>query len=137
MGDKSGATGAIHILAALLTPEIPGCVPGLRLARERTGAAADVERMVAMRSEGRCVWRTCRGRCRVTWRRTDCIGLWSGAYSLESRHGPSSPVVPLPETKKPETLKALAATGRQMTKAAQMLGISRMTLYRRMGEYGL
>jgi transcriptional regulator of acetoin/glycerol metabolism len=46
-------------------------------------------------------------------------------------------VVPLPETKKPETLKALAATGRQMTKAAQMLGISRMTLYRRMGEYGL
>jgi transcriptional regulator of acetoin/glycerol metabolism len=55
----------------------------------------------------------------------------------EFRRMDGLPVIPLPETEKHEIAKALQATNRRMAKTAQMLGISRTTLYRRMREYGL
>jgi DNA-binding NtrC family response regulator len=55
----------------------------------------------------------------------------------EFRQGVLFPVIPLPEKEKQEIVKALQATNRQMAKTAQLLGISRTTLYRRMREYGL
>jgi transcriptional regulator of acetoin/glycerol metabolism len=59
------------------------------------------------------------------------------AHLPEFRHAASSPVIPLPETEKQEIVKALHSTNRQMAKTAQLLGISRTTLYRRMRQYGL
>jgi DNA-binding NtrC family response regulator len=55
----------------------------------------------------------------------------------EFRQGTLFPVIPLPEKEKQEITKALQVTNRQMGKTAEMLGISRTTLYRRMREYGL
>jgi transcriptional regulator of acetoin/glycerol metabolism len=43
-------------------------------------------------------------------------------------------VVPLRELERREILKALAVTKGSVTKAAQMLGLGRATLYRRLGE---
>jgi transcriptional regulator of acetoin/glycerol metabolism len=104
-----------------------------------------VERMVALRSEGALQVAdmpsalhnhlAANGLHRLAERVAEPVR--DGADLPEFRHGPTSPVIPLPETEKQEIVKALAATGRQMAKTAQMLGISRTTLYRRMKDYGL
>jgi transcriptional regulator with GAF, ATPase, and Fis domain len=55
----------------------------------------------------------------------------------EFRQGAFFQITPLPQAEKQEIAKALHATNRRMGKTAQLLGISRTTLYRRMRDYKL
>jgi DNA-binding NtrC family response regulator len=48
---------------------------------------------------------------------------------------PKLPVIPLPDTERKEIARALEATGGERGRAAQLLGIGRTTLYRKMKEY--
>ena len=50
---------------------------------------------------------------------------------------PISPVISIPESERQTIEKALAATGGERAKAAQILGIGRTTLYRKMKQYGI
>jgi DNA-binding NtrC family response regulator len=131
--------------AELLTPEILGAF----LAYDWPGNVRElqhtVQRMVALRSEGAlrladmpsslCNHLAAGGLQRLA--RKVAEPAESTADLPEFRRAASSPVIPLPVTEKQEILKALQATQRQMGKTAQLLGISRTTLYRRMREYGL
>lgn len=49
---------------------------------------------------------------------------------------PRAPVISIPESEKQAIARALSATGGERGKAAQMLGIGRTTLYRKMKQYG-
>ena len=48
---------------------------------------------------------------------------------------PKSPVISIPDSERKAIAQALTATGGERGKAAQLLGISRTTLYRKMKEY--
>jgi DNA-binding NtrC family response regulator len=50
---------------------------------------------------------------------------------------PVSPVISLPDSERRTIAKALASTGGERAKAAQLLGIGRTTLYRKMKQYGI
>jgi transcriptional regulator with GAF, ATPase, and Fis domain len=125
-----------EILDAFLAYDWPGNVRELQ---------HTVERMVALRSEGALRLAdvpsslhnhlAAKGLERLAARVAEPPD--GGAHLPEFRHAASSPVIPLPETEKQEIVKALHSTNRQMAKTAQLLGISRTTLYRRMREYGL
>jgi DNA-binding NtrC family response regulator len=51
--------------------------------------------------------------------------------------GPQSPVISLPESERHTIGRALAATHGQRAKAADLLGIGRTTLFRKMKQYGI
>ena len=133
--DGAGELLAPEILDAFRSYLWPGNVRELKHA---------VERMVAMRSEGALRMAdlpsalvnhvTANGLQRLALSVAQPVD--AAALPVYVRGG-SSPVIPLPESEKQEIAKALAATHRQMAKTAQMLGISRSTLYRRMREFGL
>ena len=53
----------------------------------------------------------------------------------EFHHRPPSPVPPLRETEKQAIIEALKHSGGDRAKAAQLLGIGRTTLYRKLKEY--
>jgi len=55
----------------------------------------------------------------------------------EARLMPKSPVISIPESERQAILAALADTGGERTRAAQILGIGRTTLYRKMKKYGM
>jgi DNA-binding NtrC family response regulator len=55
----------------------------------------------------------------------------------EVRVSPISPVISIPQSERRTIEKALAATGGERAKAAQILGIGRTTLYRKMKQYGI
>jgi DNA-binding NtrC family response regulator len=55
----------------------------------------------------------------------------------EFTHAPPSPVIPIHAVERKAIERALSATGRERGRAAQMLGIGRTTLYRKMKEYGI
>jgi len=128
--------------ADLLSPEIfdaflayhwPGNVRELKHA---------VERMAAMRSEGglRLADMPSALANHIAGRElrqlAGCVAEADSCLPAEHLSG-RSPVIPLPETERQEIAKALQATNRRMAKTAELLGISRTTLYRRMKEYGL
>ncbi len=50
---------------------------------------------------------------------------------------PPSPVISLPDSERRTIAKALASTGGERGKTAQLLGIGRTTLYRKMKQYGI
>jgi DNA-binding NtrC family response regulator len=50
---------------------------------------------------------------------------------------PISPVISIPQSERHTIEKALAATGGERGRAAQLLGIGRTTLYRKMKQYGI
>jgi transcriptional regulator with GAF, ATPase, and Fis domain len=126
---------APEILDAFLAYEWPGNVRELQ---------HTVERMMALRSEGALRLAdvpsalynhlASHGLERLSEAVAEAA---DGADCPEFRQGVLFPVIPLPEKEKQEIVKALQATNRQMAKTAQLLGISRTTLYRRMREYGL
>jgi DNA-binding NtrC family response regulator len=99
-----------------------------------------VERMAAMRSEG--ALRLADLPSAIVY---DVAGrdlhqlaeqVSGDGYLPAGKLAAKSPVIPLPEMERQEIAKALAASGGQRGKAAEMLGMSRTTLYRRMREYG-
>jgi two-component system response regulator HydG len=49
---------------------------------------------------------------------------------------PRSPVISIPDSNRQAIANALAATHGEKAKAAQLLGIGRTTLYRKMKQYG-
>ena len=51
--------------------------------------------------------------------------------------GPTSPVISIPASNRQAIANALAATKGERGKAAEILGISRTTLYRKMKQYGI
>ncbi|HWB86694.1 MAG TPA: sigma-54 dependent transcriptional regulator [Bryobacteraceae bacterium] len=55
----------------------------------------------------------------------------------EFRAAPRSPVISIPDSEKQAISAALAATDGERGKAAQILGIGRTTLYRKMKQYGI
>jgi DNA-binding NtrC family response regulator len=55
----------------------------------------------------------------------------------EVRLSPTSPVIPLDQTERHAICKALQSTHGERAKAAQILGIGRTTLYRKMKQYGI
>jgi two-component system response regulator HydG len=50
---------------------------------------------------------------------------------------PVSPVISTPASQRQTSEKALAATDGERREAAQLLGIGRTTLYRKMKQYGI
>lgn len=50
---------------------------------------------------------------------------------------PTAPVISLPNSEKQAIVRALAATRGERARAAELLGIGRTTLYRKMKEYGI
>jgi DNA-binding NtrC family response regulator len=68
----------------------------------------------------------------------------SGAVNGDERYelpevalAPVSPIISIPDSERRTIEKALAATGGERAKAAQLLGIGRTTLYRKMKQYGI
>jgi len=126
----------------LLTPEIMDLFLGYEWPGNVRELLHTVQRMVALRSEGALRVSDVPSSLQNHIAANGLQKLASQVAEVDSGPIPefrtgSSPVIPLPETEKAEILKALEATGGQRGKTAQMLGISRTTLYRRMREWGL
>jgi DNA-binding NtrC family response regulator len=63
--------------------------------------------------------------------------LDDGAGLPEFALAAPSPVISLPDSERRTIARALASTGGERAKAAQLLGIGRTTLYRKMKQYGI
>ena len=123
-----------EILDLLLTYDWPGNVRELKHC---------LERMAAMHSEGALdiyglpsALQNHRGH-RSLARLSQAIDPSDAQVLPEARVAPKSPVISIAETVRQSIAAALAATNGERGKAAEMLRISRTTLYRRMKEYGI
>ena len=118
------------LMDTLLAYDWPGNVRELKNA---------IERMAAMYSQG-CVEPELPTALQY---QKDGAGLHqlsevvAGEYLPDVELSPKTSVISLPESEKQTIARALAASGGERGKAAQMLGIGRTTLYRKMKQYGL
>jgi DNA-binding NtrC family response regulator len=128
----------------LLTPEIldafraydwPGNVRELRHC---------VERMAALRSEGQLRLADVPSSLHNHLAAKDLSGLSEhiaeappDSFVPEYTHTGQSPVIPIPEAEKRAIANALRVTRGRRAKTAELLNMSRTTLYRRIREYGL
>ncbi len=101
-----------------------------------------VERMAALQSEGGIQVADMPSGLR-NFQEMCALGRLSGALQARDDDAPyttlapRSPVISVHETMRQQICAALVATGGERRRAAQMLCISRTTLYRRMKQYGM
>jgi DNA-binding NtrC family response regulator len=102
-----------------------------------------VDRMSALHSEG--VLQMANLPSPLQYQRTvnglerlaDAIGAPQSSPLPVVRLSPISPVISIPQSERNTIEKALVATGGERGRAAQLLGIGRTTLYRKMKQYGI
>jgi DNA-binding NtrC family response regulator len=129
---------SLETLNTLLAYDWPGNVRELKHC---------IDRMAALLSEGAL---QSAGMPSALQNHQAARGLQSGLHTLSGvieagnieelpdyELAPRSPVISIPESNRQAIANALAATHGEKGKAAQLLGIGRTTLYRKMKEYGL
>jgi transcriptional regulator with GAF, ATPase, and Fis domain len=139
-----------HFLAACA---LPGCLPfepsretmDLLLRYHWPGNVRElkhcVERMAALQSEGGMEYADMPSALR-NFQDAQALEMLSGALQGDEHLplaavAPKSPVIPVHESLRQQICAALAATQGERTRAAELLHISRTTLYRRMKQYGM
>ena len=137
-GQSAGLPGiepTPEFLETLLAYDWPGNVRELKHA---------IDRVSALRSEGALLQLSDLPSPLQYHRTTTGLRQLSGAIEETVRAPlpdfsltPISPVIPLPDAERNAIAKALASTGGERAKAAQLLGIGRTTLYRKMKQYGI
>ena len=122
-----------EILETLLSYDWPGNVRELKNC---------IERMEAMHSEGAqmtdlpsaLIYHQMGGNLHKL---SEAVSVDQSAFLPNESLAPRSPVISIPESAREAIVNALAATGGNRGKAAQILRIGRTTLYRKMKEYGI
>ena len=123
-----------EILDTLLAYDWPGNVRELKHC---------LERMAALQSEGALQMADLPSALQYhrQWGGTSVCAPAAEAGQVDALphfdHPPISPVISLPESERQTIANALAAANGERGRAAQMLGIGRTTLYRKMKEYGI
>jgi DNA-binding NtrC family response regulator len=123
-----------ELISALLSYDWPGNVRELKHA---------IERVSALRSEGALLQLSDLPSALQYHRSATELQQLSGAVERpeealpEFSLAPPSPVISLPDSERRAITKALASTGGERTRTAQLLGIGRTTLYRKMKQYGI
>jgi DNA-binding NtrC family response regulator len=137
-GERAGLPGiepTAELIATLLAYDWPGNVRELKHA---------IDRVSALRSEGALMQMTDLPSALQYHNDSAALQSLSGAidqpdhaalpeFSLNS----PSPVISLPDSERRTIAEALASTGGERARTAQLLGIGRTTLYRKMKQYGI
>jgi DNA-binding NtrC family response regulator len=139
-GQRAGLPGiepTTELIETLLAYDWPGNVRELKHC---------IDRISAMRSEGALMQMSDLPSPLLYHQAASVLNQLSGAIAPAAQSpsplpefslAPASPVISLHDSERHSILKALASTGGERAKAAQLLGIARTTLYRKMKQYGI
>ncbi len=136
-GQRNGLSGiepTPEFFQTLMSYDWPGNVRELKHA---------IDRVSAMRSEGALMKLTDLPSSLQYHQNASALHHLVEAIDLpdsplpEFRKAPSSPVISLPDIERLTITNTLTSTGGERAKAAQLLGIGRTTLYRKMKQYGI
>jgi DNA-binding NtrC family response regulator len=137
-GQRAGLPGieaSPELIATLVADDWPGNVRELKHA---------IDRVSAMRSEG-ALMQVADLPSTILSRQADngrhdlssAIDQFEDGPLPEFNHPTTSPVISLPDSERRAIANALASTGGERAKAAELLRIGRTTLYRKMKQYGI